>query len=73
MCSSDLYEDATTGERGVIPTDIVILSLGGRPDTRLYDQIKDAYEHVELIGDAKHPGRVFSATRSGFDAAWVLE
>lgn len=67
------YEDATTGERGVIPTDIVILSLGGRPDTRLYDQIKDAYEHVELIGDAKHPGRVFSATRSGFDAAWVLE
>ncbi|MDO4648070.1 MAG: FAD-dependent oxidoreductase [Eubacteriales bacterium] len=66
-------ENMINSEQITLEADVMILSLGGRPNRALYDQISDQFERVINIGDSVKPGRVYSAVHSGFESAWVLE
>jgi 2,4-dienoyl-CoA reductase-like NADH-dependent reductase (Old Yellow Enzyme family)/thioredoxin reductase len=53
--------------------DKVVLSLGGEPDRRLYEQIRGAFNNVFLLGDACAPRRIANAVQEGFEKAMLLE
>lgn len=69
VCVTDLKEN----KKRSLEADIVILSLGGKPNRELYETIKNQFERVVCLGDAVKPGRVFSAVHSGYEAAFVME
>ncbi len=47
--------------------DAVVLSLGAKSDNALYNEIKDKFKNVYLIGDSAKVGRIADATRSAFE------
>ncbi len=57
-----------------IPTDLVILAAGGRPDEALFHAIQKELNTVEVynIGDSFRGGKVFEATKSGYACALNL-
>lgn len=56
-----------------IRADLVVLSMGVRPENRLYNEIKDTYRKVYLVGDAVKTGRIADATRTGARVALNLK
>ncbi len=46
--------------------DLVVLSLGVRPDNALYEEIKNLFKHVYNIGDSSKVGRIYNATESAY-------
>ncbi|URZ01315.1 oxidoreductase [Clostridium felsineum] len=65
-------EDTNKNEVVDYKVDYVVLSLGVKSNNELVDLLKDEFENVRIIGDAKVVGRVEGAVRSGFDAAFKL-
>ncbi len=65
--SSITLERISDSKKVIIDTDYVVLSLGVRPDTSLYDDIKssDCYK-VYNIGDSVKIGRIADATESAY-------
>ena len=61
------------GVEKVIPADIVVLSVGGSPNSELCTELVGTAEYIIPVGDADHPGRVANATRTGFEQAYILE
>ena len=63
-------ERTKDNERVNLDVDFVVLSLGVRPDTSLYDEIKnsDSYK-VYNIGDSAQIGRIADATESAYQLA----
>lgn len=61
------------GERIEVQVDTVILSLGNRPDIRLYQNLTELHDKVYLQGDAKQVGRVANAVHTAYQAAFILE
>jgi 2,4-dienoyl-CoA reductase-like NADH-dependent reductase (Old Yellow Enzyme family)/thioredoxin reductase len=60
-------QNTKSGEKIEIKTDYVVLSLGCRPDTSLYDEIKDSKDYkVFNIGDSVKVGRIANATESAY-------
>lgn len=55
-----------------LPADKVILSLGGKANDTLYQQLVDRLERVIPIGDTLHPGRVANAIQTGFEKSYIL-
>ena len=53
-------------------TDAVVLALGVKPLNELETVAKQISNHVYVIGDAKEPGRIESAIRTAFEAAYNL-
>lgn len=55
-------------EEKVLPADLVVLALGLRPNTRIYDECveKNAAPQVLQIGDAFQIRRVFEAVKAGY-------
>lgn len=55
-------------EEKVLPTDLVVLALGLRPNTRIYDACvaENAAPQVLQIGDAFQIRRVFEAVKAGY-------
>lgn len=49
--------------------DSVVLACGGRPDSRLYDALKDVVPETHLLGDAYAPRRISFATRQAYALA----
>lgn len=49
--------------------DAVVLSLGARSDNVLFNEIKDSFKNVFLVGDAQKVGRIADATSAAFDIA----
>ncbi|WP_051904341.1 FAD-dependent oxidoreductase [Hippea jasoniae] len=47
--------------------DLVITSIGTKPYNDLFEQIKDKFEHVELIGDASAVGDIYKATHDAYE------
>ncbi len=50
----------------------VVLAVGVVSDDRLARELKPRFPRVYVVGDAREPGRIFSAVRDGFDTAWEL-
>ncbi len=46
--------------------DTVITSIGTKPNTTLYEEIKDKFDKVELIGDANKVADIYSATQQAY-------
>ncbi len=53
--------------------DAVVLSLGTKSETTLYDEIKDRVKNVYIIGDGAKVGRIADATRSAFECVRKLD
>lgn len=65
-------ERTDTGEIVTISADKIILSLGGRPNDALYNELNSVMERVSAIGDTASVGRVAGAVQSGFEKAYIL-
>lgn len=57
-------------EKQLVEADIVILSLGVRPDRELVSRFKERFDTVYVIGDAQKGGRIGDAVKSGFMKAY---
>ncbi len=51
------------------PAQQVVMSVGVRSNNGLYEEIKNQFERVFLIGDAKKIGRIAQATHDAYDLA----
>lgn len=55
-----------------VRADQVIVSVGYISNTVLYDKIREKYEHVYLIGDAKQPANVMAAIWDAYEIGMNL-
>jgi len=60
-------------ERKSVPCDTVVLAVGVKSNTKLYEELKDQIKDVRLIGDAKSPRKGIEAIEEGFKAALRIE
>ncbi len=51
----------------MVDADYVVLSLGVRPENKLYDDINGKLKNVYLIGDAEKTGRIADATSQAYE------
>lgn len=57
-----------------LKSDYVVLSLGVRPDTSLYDEIKECKEYKTYnIGDSVKIGRIVNATQSAYETVMSID
>lgn len=62
-----ILERISDGKQVEVDADFVVLSLGVRPDTTLYDQLKECKNFVTYnIGDSVKIGRIANATESAY-------
>lgn len=54
------------GHRSLIRADTVVIALGYKSNTEIYNEIKDTVPEIYLIGDAKQPRRAAEAIEEGF-------
>lgn len=54
------------GEERIIPADTVVLSVGSLAENTLYEELKQKFNNVELIGDALKPAKVMDAIHQAF-------
>ncbi|MDO8568150.1 MAG: FAD-dependent oxidoreductase [Dehalococcoidales bacterium] len=57
------------GQRSILACDTVVLALGARPDTSLFEALKDKFPEVYAIGDCVEPRKVMNAIWEGFRLA----
>lgn len=67
-----VVEDVPTGEVRELPADMVILSMGIRPDVSLKESIEGMFDRVITVGDCNTLGRIPTNIRSGAEAAYHL-
>lgn len=69
VCESGIHvTNLKTGANFKIDCDLVVLSMGVKPDNALYNEIKNSYKQVINIGDSKKTGRIHNATEDAFNA-----
>lgn len=56
-------------DNGTIEADSVVVAVGYQPNTQLEERLKEVYDNVYTIGDAKSPRRVLDAVSEGFEIA----
>ena len=61
-----LYKDLVTGLEGVLPAEVIVLSLGVRPDKTLRDRLNAAFDNVIVLGDSNQTGTLQNATSNTF-------
>ena len=61
-----LYRDLVTGLEGVLPAEVIVLSLGVRPDRSLRERLEAAFENVVVLGDSNQTGTLQNATGNTF-------
>lgn len=68
------HKDQKTGQltQVTLPCDTIVLAVGSKPDTALYDALKDSGMDVHPIGDAAGIGKVLDAIRQADDLALQL-
>lgn len=57
----------------VLPADSVVLALGVRPRSALAESFESCCSQVHVVGDARKGGRIATAVREGFEAAYIFE
>lgn len=67
-----ITEDMTTGEKSETKCDLVVLSLGNRPNMTLAEQIKAEFKNVFVVGNCVSDGKIMDATRDAMIAMWNL-
>lgn len=65
-------ENVDTGSKTMVPCDLVVLSLGVRPENGLYESIKSSFSRVYNIGDSNKIGRIHNATEAAYQLAMSL-
>jgi NADPH-dependent 2,4-dienoyl-CoA reductase/sulfur reductase-like enzyme len=60
------------GEKQIIPADTIVIAVGGKPDTGIYDALKGKVPEIFLVGDAVAPRRIIDAIHEGFTAAYSI-
>jgi 2,4-dienoyl-CoA reductase-like NADH-dependent reductase (Old Yellow Enzyme family)/thioredoxin reductase len=68
-----VVEDVGSGKTWGIEADRVVISLGMRSDSRLFEEIRDELDNVFLVGDAVAPRTIGDAMREGFERAMLLQ
>ena len=66
-------EDTATAESLDLSADVIILAMGIVPRTALVQAFKEAFGNVYVAGDASQGGRIATATRQGFEAAYTFK
>ena len=66
-------QDEKSGNTEEYPADYVVLAMGVHPENPLEEACKNLCGHVSVIGDAKQVGRIETAVRAGFEAAYELK
>ena len=61
-----LYRDLVTGLEGVLPAEVIVLSLGVRPDRTLRAKLDEAFDNVVVLGDSSKTGTLQNATGATF-------
>ncbi len=61
-----LYRDLVTGLEGVLPAEVIVLSLGVRPDRTLRAKLDEAFDNVVALGDSNKTGTLQNATGATF-------
>lgn len=69
VTAKDLKADSEV----VFDADLVIPSLGIRPNAALLDEIKDSFDNVYAVGDCGSLGKIYSAVQSGCDIGHSLK
>ncbi|HOO70630.1 MAG TPA: FAD-dependent oxidoreductase [Spirochaetota bacterium] len=64
-----LLKDTATFAPREVPVDRVVLAVGVRSDRSMYDDLRNEFGTVHIVGDAREPGRIHDAVRDGFDTA----
>lgn len=67
-----ILENVETGEQLVVPTDAVVLTLGGNPNNAIAAQLKEKGLNVKVIGSAKRDGDIPPATGGAYAVATEL-
>lgn len=62
-------EPAHGGAQVKRPAQQIVLSVGVRSNNGLYEEIKDQFDRVYLVGDANKIGRIAQATHSAYNLA----
>jgi 2,4-dienoyl-CoA reductase (NADPH2) len=62
-----IYE--VNGEEKSVKADTVLLATGVKPNSEIYEVMKDNFKEVYLIGDAKKPGDALKAVHDGAEVA----
>ncbi len=61
-----MYRDLVTGLEGVLPAEVIVLSLGVRPDRTLRAKLDEAFSNVVVLGDSNKTGTLQNATGATF-------
>lgn len=67
-----VYSGKRCRDKGTVEhldVDAVVLSLGAKSDNELAKQLEGKVDHLFVIGDADHVGRIAAATASAYDVA----
>ena len=59
-------------KKKILKADNIILASGLKKSHKLFRQIKDTFEDIRLIGDAKEPRRIREAISEGYISAFNL-
>ena len=60
------------GQKRLLEANTIITALPLKPNTELYDQVKDSAPEAYLIGDSKEPGLVVDAIAAGAAVARAI-
>ena len=64
---ASIYTASTLEEVEIAKTvDTVVLAIGGRPETSLYDSLKDEIKEIYNIGDSNGGGIIPNAVYDGY-------
>jgi 2,4-dienoyl-CoA reductase-like NADH-dependent reductase (Old Yellow Enzyme family)/thioredoxin reductase len=60
------------GKEVTVKCDTIVLAMGAISETKLYDDLRDLFLTVPIIGDASEPRMIMHAVREGFYTAYYL-
>ena len=61
-----MYRDLVTGLESVLPAEVIVLSLGVRPDRSLRAKLEETFDNVIVLGDSNKTGTLQNATGATF-------
>ena len=61
------YIQTSNGEQALGEFDTVVSAVGSMPTNTLEQQLLDHGLDVHSVGDARHPGNIYSAVTDGFN------
>ncbi len=66
ITATDVLYKSKDGKISSVKADTVVLAVGGRPDTSLYDSLKDEVKEIYNIGDSNGGGIIPNAVYDGY-------